>query len=124
MPESPNISDAEWDIMRVVWHESPLTAANIIARLSDSRSWKPKTVKTLIGRLVQKNALGFHKDGREYAYYPLVNEDECVREAGRTFLDRIYGGALKPMMVHFLESDKLSSEDIRELKALLQEKEK
>jgi BlaI family penicillinase repressor len=124
MPESPNISDAEWDIMRIVWQASPLTAADIIARLSGSKTWKPKTVKTLIGRLVQKEVLGFHKDGREYAYFPLVNEDECVQEASRSFLDRIYGGSLKPMMVHFLESGKLSSEDIKELKALLQEKEK
>jgi len=124
MPESPNISDAEWDIMRAVWQQAPATAADIIERLGASKSWKPKTVKTLIGRLVQKGALGYEKDGREYAYFPLVNEDEYVREAGRSFLDRIYGGSLKPMMVHFLESGKLSSEEIAELKALLQEKEK
>lgn len=124
MPESPNISDAEWDIMRIVWQVSPLTAADIIARLSGSKTWKPKTVKTLIGRLVQKQALGFNKDGREYTYFPLLNEDECVQEASRSFLDRIYGGSLKPLMVHFLQNEKLSSEDIKELKALLQEKEK
>ncbi|MFC4597632.1 BlaI/MecI/CopY family transcriptional regulator [Cohnella hongkongensis] len=123
MSDSPPISDAEWDIMRIVWQSSPLTAADIISRLSGSKPWKPKTVKTLIGRLVQKQALGFRKDGREYAYYPLVNEEDCVREASRSFLDRIYGGSLKPIMVHFLESGKLSSEDVRELKALLREKE-
>ncbi|WP_239616033.1 BlaI/MecI/CopY family transcriptional regulator [Cohnella mopanensis] len=123
MPESPNISDAEWDIMRIVWQTSPLTAADIISRLSGSKTWKPKTVKTLIGRLVQKQALGFNKDGREYTYFPLLNENECVQEASRSFLDRIYGGSLKPMMVHFLANEKLSSEDIKELKALLQEKE-
>jgi len=124
MPESPHISDAEWEIMRVVWQASPSTAADIVDRLSGSKTWKPKTVKTLIGRLVQKRALGYHKDGREYAYFPLVNEEDCLREASRSFLDRIYGGSLKPLMVHFLESGKLSSEDIKELKALLREKEK
>jgi len=124
MPESPPISDAEWDIMRIVWQSSPLTAADIIARLSGTKAWKPKTIKTLIGRLVQKSALDFHKEGREYTYFPLVNEEECVREASRSFLDRIYGGALKPMMVHFLESEKLTPEDIKELKDLLREKEK
>ena len=124
MPEAPPITDAEWDIMRIVWQASPLTAADVISRLSGTKSWKPKTVKALIGRLVQKEALGFRKDGREYAYFPLVNEEECVREASRSFLDRIYGGALKPMMVHFLESGKLSPEDIEELKELLREKEK
>jgi BlaI family penicillinase repressor len=120
----PNISDAEWDVMRIVWKASPLTAAEIIESLSGNKSWKPKTVKTLIGRLVQKEALGCHKENREYTYYPLVAENECVQAESRSFLNRIYGGSLKPMMVHFLENEKLSAQDIQELKALLQEKEK
>jgi BlaI family transcriptional regulator, penicillinase repressor len=124
MQHLPNISDAEWDVMRMVWQASPLTAAEIIERLSESKSWKPKTVKTLISRLVQKEALGCHKDSREYSYYPLVAENECVQAESRSFLNRIYGGSLKPMMVHFLENEKLSVEDIQELKALLQEKER
>jgi len=119
----PHISDAEWDVMRIVWEKSPLTSAEIVARLSGSKSWKPKTVKTLISRLVQKQALGSSKDNREYTYYPLVSEMECIKEESRSFLTRIYGGALKPMMVHFLENEQLSPEDIRDLKALLQKKE-
>ena len=124
MTDLPHISDSEWDVMRVVWAESPLTAAQIIDRLSGCKPWKPKTVKTLISRLVQKNALGSHQASREYAYYPLVGQDECVREESRSFLKRIYGGSLKPMMAHFLEHEKLTKEDIQELKALLEEKEK
>jgi BlaI family transcriptional regulator, penicillinase repressor len=119
----PHISDAEWDVMKIAWQNSPLTSAEIIERLSGSKSWKPKTVKTLISRLVQKQALGFSKDYREYTYFPLVSENDCIQAESRSFLNRIYGGSLKPMMVHFLENEKLSSEDIRELKALLQEKE-
>ncbi len=119
----PNISDAEWDVMRVLWQASPLTASEVITRLSGSKSWKPKTVKTLISRLVQKQALGCNKDSREYTYFPLVSEDECVDAESHTFLNRIFGGSVKPMMVHFIENEKLSPEDIQELKALLQEKE-
>jgi len=120
----PSISDAEWEVMRVIWLTSPLTANEIIDHLSGSKAWKPKTVKTLISRLVQKQALGCHKDNREYTYFPLVSEDECINAESRTFLNRIFGGSLKPMMVHFLDSKKLSAEEIQELKALLQEKEK
>ena len=124
MRELPHISDAEWDVMQVVWQQSPLTAAEIIERLSGSKSWKPKTVKTLIGRLVQKEALGCNKDSREYSYFPLVEADACVQAESRSFLNRVFGGALKPMMAPFLESGKLTPEEIQELKALLQEKEK
>ncbi|GBG10778.1 transcriptional regulator [Paenibacillus sp. MY03] len=122
MRELPHISDAEWDVMKIVWQAAPLTAAEIIERLSGSKPWKPKTTKTLIGRLVQKQALGCNKDNREYLYFPLVSEDECVQAESHSFLQRIFGGSLKPMMAHFLETEKLSSEDIRELKELLQKK--
>lgn len=122
---SPQISDAEWEVMRVVWQDnSPLTAAMIFERLQGSKSWKPKTVKTLISRLVQKQALGCNKENREYTYFPLVSESECIQVESSSFLNRIFGGSIKPMMVHFLENEKLSPEDIRELKELLQEKEK
>jgi len=125
MRELPHISDAEWDVMRVVWQtSSPMTAAEIIERLGSNKSWKPKTTKTLIGRLVQKEALGCNKNNREYSYYALVGENECVQAESRSFLQRMFGGSLKPMMAHFLETEKLTPEDIRELKALLQDKEK
>jgi len=120
----PHISDAEWDVMRMVWQShGPLTAAEIIEGLSGSKTWKPKTVKTLISRLVQKEALGCNKGSREYTYFSLVAEDECIQAESHSFLNRIFGGSLKPMMVHFLENEKLSAEDIKELKALLREKE-
>ena len=125
--DMPQISDAEWDVMRVLWHAGkPLTSAEIIARLRENKSWKPTTVKTLIGRLLNKQALARKQPerGKEYVYYPLVEEDECIRAESRTFLDRIFGGALKPALVHFLENEPLTPEDIRELKALLAEKEK
>lgn len=118
------ISDAEWDVMRIIWLNSPLTAAEIIDRISDHKTWNPKTVRTLIGRLVQKEALGCDKSGKEYRYFPLIQEDECVQAESRSFLNRIFGGSLKPMMAHFIEHEKLSPEDIQELKALLQDKER
>lgn len=122
--QAPHISEAEWDVMKIMWQASePLTSAVIFERLRGSKSWNPKTVRTLISRLVTKEALGCNKDGKEYTYYPLVGEDECVQAESRSFLNRIFGGSLKPMMVHFLENEKLTPEDIRELKALLQEKE-
>lgn len=73
MTELPKISEAEWDVMKVLWQFSPQTAAGIIENLGRNKRWKPKTVKTLISRLVAKKALGFHTENRSYRYYPLVS---------------------------------------------------
>ena len=123
MKKLPKISEAEWQVMQILWAHSPLTANEVIERLEPVASWKPKTIRTLITRLVQKKALGVNKEGREHEYTPLVEEAECVRAESRSFLKRVYGGALAPMLVHLLEEQALSPEEIAELKRVLDERE-
>lgn len=120
--ETPKISEAEWEIMKVLWARAPLSAAEIIEALEGSRDWSPKTVRTLIKRLNEKGAIGFNQTGRIYLYYPLVQEEECVQSETKSFLKRIYGGTLRPMLVNFLQDEKLSREDIDELKRILDER--
>jgi BlaI family penicillinase repressor len=72
--------------------------------------------------LVKKKAVGFKEEGRSYLYYPLVSEAECRKAESRSFLNKIYGGSLKPMLVNFLTEEKLSEQDIEELKKILNEK--
>ncbi|HWQ43689.1 MAG TPA: BlaI/MecI/CopY family transcriptional regulator [Desulfosporosinus sp.] len=123
MLEIPNISDAEWEVMKICWSKStPSTANEIVKALEQSTDWKPNTIKTLIGRLVKKGALGFQEEGRAYLYNPLVTEEECVKVESKSFLTRVFGGALKPMLVTFLKEEKLSQDDIEELKQLLEER--
>jgi BlaI family penicillinase repressor len=121
MKEIPRISEAEWEVMKILWSKSPSSANQVIQSLSDSIEWKPKTVKTLISRLMKKNALGFTQENRIYYYYPLIDEDECLKAEIQSFLNRVYGGALKPMLINFLREEKLSMEDIEELKCILNE---
>ncbi|MDO8543697.1 MAG: BlaI/MecI/CopY family transcriptional regulator [Opitutaceae bacterium] len=124
MKSIPKISETEWEVMKVLWTASPLAAGEIIARLTaQDEAWHPKTAKTLLSRLVKKKALGFEKDGRAYLYHPLVKEADCVKAASDSFLDRVFGGSLTPMLAHFVERKKMSSEQIRELKRLLDRKE-
>ncbi len=120
MLETPNISDAEWQVMKICWLKSACTANEIVKDLEQTTDWKPNTVKTLIGRLVKKGALGYKEEGRLYTYYPLVAEEECIRAESKSFLTRVFGGALKPMLVTFLQEEKLSPDDIEELKQLLE----
>ena len=121
MQDGPRISDAEWLVMQTVWGRSPITAAEVIEALAPATTWKPKTTMTLLNRLVKKGVLGFEKKGRAYHYHPLVEQDECVKAENRSFLQRVYGGALKPMLADFLEEADLSKEDIEELKQMLDE---
>jgi len=122
MENLPRISDSEWLVMRVLWREAPKTANEIVDLLEPETAWHPKTIRTLINRLVKKKAVGFRKEQRQYLYFPLVAENDCVRAETRSFLERVYGGALKPMLVNFIEDEPLSPEEIAELKRMLDEK--
>jgi len=124
MKRMPKISESEWQVMRVLWGKSPATANEVVAALMPRSGWKPKTIRTLLNRLVKKKALGFEKKGRQYHYYPQVGEQACVRAESHSFLKRVYGGALKPMIAAFLEHEDLSPQDIKDLKRILDEKER
>jgi BlaI family penicillinase repressor len=119
-PIVPEISDAEWDVMKVVWdHPGPLTAGEVVAGVSSSRSWRPRTVKTLLNRLVKKGAVDMQADGSRFLYRARVTQAACVRHESRSFLARVFDGAVTPAVVHFLSTHKLSPDEIRELKSIL-----
>jgi BlaI family penicillinase repressor len=119
--EFPSISDAEWRVMKTVWSKSPRTAHEIISALDDTE-WSPPTIRTLIGRLVKKGAVGYEKSGREYLYSALVDEEECIHSKRRSFIRRVYGGAVQPMFAHLLEDEELTPEELDALRELLKEK--
>src|SRR5437588_8273124 len=108
--------------MKVLWKRSPLAASDIIEALCQAEHWHPKTVKTLINRLVKKGVLEFTQEGRAYSYRPAVSEVACATAASEAFLDRVFGGSLKPMLAHFVEHKRLSTKEMKELKSLLGEK--
>lgn len=122
MKKIPKISDAEWQIMQSLWQESPQTANRLVNQLAESTNWNPRTIKTLLSRLVNKQALSFTKEGRVYHYYPLVSAKECTRAARNYFLTKVYNGALKPMLTAFIEDENLTPEEITELKRILDQK--
>jgi BlaI family penicillinase repressor len=117
----PRISDAEWEIMKVIWLRSSCSAHEIIAALEPSRDWSVGTVKKLINRLHSKGALRFEKVGKAYIYYPLVKEDIMCAAKAESFIDRIFGGELSPMIAHFARTRKLSSEDLDGLERILKQ---
>lgn len=115
----PSISEAEWEVMQVLWEKSPRTANEVIHSLEDRVDWKPKTIRTLLDRLVQKKVVGVNKNQKVYTFYPLYSQNECQRAEAKSFIKRIYGGTLKSLLVQFMEEDSLSEEEINELKSIL-----
>ena len=122
MEHVPKISESEWLVMKEIWGENPITANAVVESLSDSTTWSPKTVKTLLNRLVKKKAIGYEAYGREYQYFPLIEEAVLVKEESRSFLKRVFGGTIKPMLATLVESEDLSEAEIEELKRILEKK--
>src|SRR5450432_962769 len=124
MPKLPRISDAEWIVMEVVWSAAPVTASEIVDALAGRSGWNPRTIKTMLSRLVKKGALKYEADGKRYIYRPAVSRQASVRGESRSFLQRVFGGDVGPMLAHFVEDARLTPEQIRELRKLLDEREK
>lgn len=117
----PSISDAEWVVMAEFWRLGKATAREVVTALEGKQEWKPKTVQSLINRLVGKGALTFEQHGREYIYRPAVEESRCVHEASRTFVDRVFSGKLAPLLACFLEKEKVSKSELEEIRKLIEE---
>lgn len=122
MNDIPRISEAEWEIMKLIWKSSPITSDEIISSLSDKINWSGQTVKTFINRLLKKGAISFEKSGRNYLYYPIVSEKECIKAENKSFLEKVYDGAVSMLLSNFLEDEALSEREIEKLQKLLEEK--
>ena len=114
----PQISEAEFEVMKIVWKYAPINTNEITEKLTLTTSWSPKTIQTLIKRLVSKKALSCEKQSRVFVYTPLVQEDEYIRQESNSFLKRYYNGNLSSMLASYLEDDKLSSTEIDNLRHL------
>lgn len=115
------ISDAEHAVMEALWRESPRTAAEICDEVSEKRGWSLATVKTLLGRLVSKQAVGAEPDGRRFLYRPLVERADYVGGESRRLVDRLFGGRAAPLLLHLVEAEALSEADIDEIERLIKE---
>jgi BlaI family penicillinase repressor len=115
------ISDAEHAVMEVLWEESPLTAQDVAERVPTERGWSANTVKTLLGRLLAKNAIVHEEEGRRYLYRPLVEREDYVAGESQRLIDRLFGGKLTPLVAHLADRDQLTAQDIAEIEAILKE---
>ena len=119
MKALPQISEAEFQVMKIVWEHAPVSTNQVTEYLTRTTKWSPKTIQTMLKRLVQKKALTYDKEGRVFIYTPLIGQQEYVNQESRHFLQRFYNGNLVSMMTVFLDMEELSQQEVDELKELL-----
>lgn len=122
MKTLPQISEAEFEVMKIVWKYAPVSTNEITEKLLQTTSWSPKTIQTLIKRLVTKGALTYEKQSRMFVYTPTVKESEYIRQESNSFLNRYYDGDITAMVSAYIENDKLSQSELDTLRTLLSQK--
>lgn len=122
MSNLPQISEAEFEVMKIIWKYAPINTNEITDRLLQTTSWSAKTIQTLIKRLVTKGAVTYEKQSRVFVYTPLVKESEYIGQESSSFLKRFYNGDITAMLSSYIENDRLSETEIDTLRSLLSKK--
>ena len=121
MEDTLHISDAEWRVMHEVWLDEPVTSGELIERLAASTDWSPATIKTLLHRLVRKEALSYYRKGKRYYYRSAESRSECMRNASSSFLETVFDGRTVHMLSYLVQTCKLDSNELGYLKKLLRQ---
>ncbi|ETY73022.1 CopY/TcrY family copper transport repressor [Lactiplantibacillus fabifermentans] len=116
------ISDAEWEVMRVTWTLGSVTSSQMAEIMAEKMGWKTATVKTLLGRLIKKGALRAEKNGRAFTYYPTVDEQPSMDEAVTTLFGHLCQMRVGQTLTDLVAKVQLSQKDIQQLQAALAKK--
>lgn len=119
MSKLPQISEAEFEVMKVIWKYAPISTNEVTEKLTQTTDWSPKTIQTMLKRLVTKKALTYEKQSRVFVYTPLVPETEYIRQESNSFLNKYFNGNIVSMLTSYLEDDKLSKTELDTLRHLL-----
>ena len=115
----PQISEALFYFIKIIWKYAPIRTNKITDNLVKTTTWSPKTIQTLIKRLVTKGVLSYEKQSRVFVYTPLFDEAEYIGQESNTFLNRFYNGNITAMVSAYIDNEKLSKTEVDELRSLL-----
>lgn len=122
MEKLPQISEVEYEIMKIVWEDSPISTNDICAKVPAVHNWSSKTVHTLLSRLVSKHVISYEQRGRMYYYFPIISKSKYLSQENRSFLTRFYDGEAAPLLSSLLSNAQLSDQDLRTMYHLLYSK--
>ena len=119
MKELPQISEAEFEVIKIVWKYAPINTNEVTEKQLEITNWSPQTIHTMLKRLVTKKVLTYEKQSRVFVYSPLINESEYIQQKSHSFLNRYYNGKITAMISSYLEDDTLPTTEIEELRSIL-----
>lgn len=120
-PQNERITEAEQAVMEALWAKSPLTANEVADAVAPARGWGLPTVKTLLSRLVAKQAVETAPDGKRFLYSPRIARSEFATGESKRLVERLFGGSAAGLFVHLAEAEALSDKDLNQIEALLKE---
>ena len=119
MMDKVKISDAELEVMKVLWENNPLSANEIIALVQKGNDWTGKTIRTLIDRLCSKDQIAVDRTSKQLMFSPLITKKEYEKKMRDSLANQLYGGSVGQLLLNFVDSAELSEQDVQELKKLL-----
>lgn len=115
----PQISEAEYEVMKIIWSQEPVSTTEVTNQLAPTTAWSPKTIQTLLKRLVQKGAITYEKKSRVFVYTALIEQADYLNQENDHFLKRFYNGNITSMLANFVKEERLTGDELEELKRLL-----
>jgi len=118
-----SITDAELSIMKILWEKGSLPSSQIFAEMKDCGTGNRNTQKTLLLRLVNKGAVQYEElTKNSYLYSPLIKQEEYINDSRKSFLEKLFDGSTKKMMLNFVKEKAISKADLQELIKMIEEK--
>ena len=114
-----NICESEWTVMEYLWNNPMVTITEIRKALS-STGWSDSTIKTLVRRLVSKNAVAINDEAATFRYYPLISQQECRLKETKSFINRVYDGSVSMLVTNLAADSNLTDKETEELLALIE----
>ena len=122
MEKIPQISEAEYENMKIIWDESPISTNDVCKKVPASHNWSQKTIHTLLSRLTAKHVITYEKRGRMYYYYPIISKKRYLNQENHQFLNRFYNGEMAPMLSSLLSDEKISDQELNAMYQLIRKK--
>lgn len=122
MEKLPQISEAEYEIMKIIWDESPISTNDVCNRVPTSHNWSNKTIHTLLSRLAAKHVIAYEQRGRMYYYYPVISQKKYLSQENNHFLDRFYNGEASSLLSSLLSGSRVSDAELEKMYQLIDSK--
>lgn len=124
MEEKTILSQGEWRIMNLLWEKKNRTIMEMVEDFAGVTDWDKHTLIVMLKRMEAKGVVAYETVGRAKHYYPVGEQADFVQQETKHFLDKVYRGSFGEMLTTMVKQEQLSDEDLKQLRQLLDEREK